>query len=100
MQELTQFANDRPTALNDDLYQWAADAEDHIRSLAAELNTSNEDLAKHRELMLSHLAIIDPLRAERDKYQKLLMRWCNDSMDTAQVKQLETETISAIKGTQ
>jgi DNA repair exonuclease SbcCD ATPase subunit len=128
MQDLIQFANDRPTALNDDLYQWAVDAEEHIRSLVAdcsvllerrtaledkiteltseehslpelrqmldenyeekkkcyfaisqyqkanknlieELKAANEDLVKHRELMLTHLAVVDPLRAENERLQ-------------------------------
>lgn len=31
------FADDRPSSIGDDLYQWAVDAEDIIRSLYARL---------------------------------------------------------------
>lgn len=128
MQDLIQFANDRPTSLNDDLYQWAVDAEEHIRALAVEqenirkanidcVDDFNQLKADYDELNAKLDAITteaetnqkwaflewgnkaEELQDERDKYQKLLMRWCNDNMDTAQVKQLENETILAIKGT-
>lgn len=128
MQDLIQFANDRPTSLNDDLYQWAVDAEEHIRALAIEqenvrlanldcVDHFNQIKADYDELNAKLNSITteaetnqkwaflewrnkaEELQVERDKYQKLLMRWCNDNMDAAQVKQLENETILAIKGT-
>jgi chromosome segregation ATPase len=37
MTDAIQFANDRPTSLNDDLYQWAVDAEELIRKQDAEI---------------------------------------------------------------
>jgi hypothetical protein len=60
MQDLIQFANDRPTALNDDLYQWAADAEENIRSLVAE----NERLQLQSNER-GALAIANGIRMER-----------------------------------
>lgn len=47
--EAIQFADDRPMSLDDDLYQWATDAEDMIRSMQSrleELNKKIEELEK------------------------------------------------------
>ena len=37
------------------------------------------------------------LVAENERLTKLLMKWCNDAMSTEQVRELEAETINAIK---
>lgn len=48
------FANDRPTSTGDDLYQWAIDAEDLIRSLVArilELDDLNTQLCEQQDVL-------------------------------------------------
>ena len=41
------FANDRPTSLDDDLYQWSIDAEDLIRRQHARIEELEEQLSAH-----------------------------------------------------
>jgi len=45
------FVKDRPTSLNDDLYEWAIDAEYHIDALCAEINLLRGRL-KHAEYLV------------------------------------------------
>ena len=47
------FANDRPTSLDDDLYQWAIDAEDLIRNQYARIAKLEAELAE-RQLLAAH----------------------------------------------
>lgn len=52
--EALTFANDRPTSGGDDLYQWAIDAEDLIRNLAAkvkELDSLNTQLCEQQDVL-------------------------------------------------
>ena len=51
-----QFANDRPTALDDDLYQWAIDAEAYIRKLQAEVEALRDQLTTARNRLEDVLA--------------------------------------------
>lgn len=43
-----QFADDRPLQLNDDLYQWAYDAEVLIRSMQSRLESLEKDAARYQ----------------------------------------------------
>lgn len=63
--EAIQFANDRPTSLNDDLYQWAVDAEEIIR--------------KQEKLLQEALKALDiAFSSEHDAFGK----FHNDATDT------------------
>lgn len=53
-----RLADDRPTSVNDDLYQWAIDAEDELRRLVAE----NEALRAERDHSEHDLEESDALR--------------------------------------
>ena len=44
MPKALTLADDRPTSLNDDLYQWAIDAEDELRRLHAELEATDRQV--------------------------------------------------------
>ena len=69
MNETIQFANDRPTSCDDELYQWAVISEDIIRKQSAQI----------------------------DDMRSLLMRWLNDALSTNDVKTLELKTLEILK---
>jgi hypothetical protein len=59
--EALQFADDRPSSWNiDDLYQWATDAEELIRSMQARITEMEKDVERYafvktisREMLLA-----------------------------------------------
>lgn len=67
--EAITFANDRPMSLDDDLYQWAVDAEELIRKQDTAYATM----------------------------RSLLIRWLNDTMTAEDVRLLEQDTIGVLK---
>lgn len=63
--EVIQFADDRPMSLDDDLYQWAIDAESLIRDLQSrleELNQKVEELEKENASLKQDAARYRALR--------------------------------------
>ena len=55
------FANDRPSAIDDDLYQWAIDAEDLIRHQHARI-AELEDVA---DMAIKRIAELEAQQAKR-----------------------------------
>ena len=67
------FADDRPTSVNDDLYQWAGDAEDMIRFLYARI----VELEKENSYLNDACAELEAQLAEEQKSmdEKDAARW-------------------------
>ena len=59
------FANDRPSAIDDDLYQWAIDAEDLIRSQHERIAELEKDAAR---LLYATKDFDGYVHVKRDKY--------------------------------
>ena len=71
MNEAIQLANDRPTSLSDDLYQWGTDAESMIRSQAAEIERLRENLTVTHDavekILLQKAAEIERLKLDAER---------------------------------
>ena len=108
MSALIQFANDRPTSLNDDLYQWVVDAEEHIRALATEqenVRKANLDCVDHFNQLKADYdelnAKLNAITTEAETNQKwAFLEWRNkaeelqDERDTLCI-QLQHTTMAA-----
>ena len=78
--EALRLADDRPSSLNDDLYQWAIAAEDELRRLHAE----NEKFRKHIESQNDELDELIPM-AEKLETENEALREANSSLATAAI---------------
>lgn len=54
-----QLANDRPSSVNDDLYQWAIDAEEALREMADRVVKYNDEMLRYRAFRLDVKGLID-----------------------------------------
>jgi len=55
---------------------------DRAQELLKQVHSLEADLEKHRALMIEHLAVIAPLRAERDRLREALTKIANHFDDS------------------
>ena len=79
--EALQFANDRPMSGGDDLYQWAVDAENLIRKLAAERNEADRRAGASERELASVRSDLDTMRRVREKMKEQWGAHRNTSFD-------------------